>query len=41
VAAWQKLLKLNPDFANKQMVEHMIEEAKQQGKGSPITGVTG
>src|SRR5580700_2537703 len=30
VAAWEKLLKLNPDFPQKEMVEHMIAEAKGQ-----------
>jgi len=41
VAAWEKLLKLNPDFENKEMIKHMIAEAKQQAKGVPITGVKG
>ncbi|MGA2905202.1 MAG: tetratricopeptide repeat protein [Candidatus Korobacteraceae bacterium] len=40
VAAWQKMLKLNPDFQDKEMIEHMISEAKQS-KGTPITGVKG
>jgi cytochrome c-type biogenesis protein CcmH/NrfG len=40
VVAWEKLLKLNPNFENREMVEHMIAEAKQQAKG-PITGVKG
>ena len=31
VAAWEKLLKLNPDFPQKDVVEHMIAEAKGQG----------
>jgi len=30
VAAWEKLLKLNPDFPQKETVEHMIAEAKGQ-----------
>jgi tetratricopeptide (TPR) repeat protein len=30
VSAWQKLLKLNPDFPQKAAVEHMIALAKQQ-----------
>ncbi len=30
VAAWEKLLKLNPDFPQKEAVEHMIAEAKGQ-----------
>lgn len=29
VAAWQKLLKLNPDFPQKQEVQHLIIEAQQ------------
>lgn len=32
VAAWQKLLKLNPDFPQKQQVEHLIAEVKQSSK---------
>jgi hypothetical protein len=28
VAAWEKLLTLNPDFPQKEMVEHMIAEAE-------------
>lgn len=32
VAAWQKLLKLNPDFKQKDAVEHMIAEAQQGAK---------
>jgi cytochrome c-type biogenesis protein CcmH/NrfG len=30
VAAWEKLLKLNPNFEQKELVQHMISEAKQQ-----------
>jgi len=30
IAAWQTLLKLNPDFPQKDVIEHMIAEAKQQ-----------
>ena len=30
IAAWQTLLKLNPDFPQKAAIEHMIAEAKQQ-----------
>lgn len=42
VAAWQKALKLNPTAENKQLIEHMIAEAKQQqNKTSNITGVKG
>jgi|SRR5208283_1262153 len=32
VAAWQKLLKLNPDFKQKDAVEHMIADAQQSAK---------
>ncbi len=32
VAAWEKLLKLNPDFKQKDAVEHMIAEAQQGAK---------
>jgi tetratricopeptide (TPR) repeat protein len=41
IAAWQKLLKLNPNFENKEMVERLIVEAKQQKNGAGITGVKG
>ncbi len=30
VASWEKLLKLNPNFPQKAVIEHMIAEAKQQ-----------
>jgi cytochrome c-type biogenesis protein CcmH/NrfG len=30
VVAWQTLLKLNPNFPQKDVIEHMIAEAKQQ-----------
>jgi cytochrome c-type biogenesis protein CcmH/NrfG len=40
VAAWEKLLKLNPDFENKELIEHLIEQAKQP-KVPAITGVQG
>jgi Tfp pilus assembly protein PilF len=30
VAAWQTLLKLNPNFPQKEVIEHLITEAKQQ-----------
>ncbi len=29
VASWEKLLKLNPDFPQKDVIEHLIVEAKQ------------
>lgn len=32
VAAWEKLLKLNPDFAQKDAVQRMINEAEQSKK---------
>ncbi len=32
VAAWEKLLKLNPDFKQKDAVEHMIADAQQGAK---------
>jgi cytochrome c-type biogenesis protein CcmH/NrfG len=30
VATWEKLLKLNPNFPQKDVIEHLITEAKQQ-----------
>ncbi len=30
VASWEKLLKLNPNFPQKEMIEHLITQAKQQ-----------
>jgi cytochrome c-type biogenesis protein CcmH/NrfG len=30
IAAWQTLLKLNPNFPQKDVIEHMITEARQQ-----------
>jgi cytochrome c-type biogenesis protein CcmH/NrfG len=37
IAAWEKLLKLNPDFENKAAIQHMIDEArKQQGKNTAV-----
>jgi cytochrome c-type biogenesis protein CcmH/NrfG len=42
VAAWEKMLKLNPEFQNKEMVQHMIAEAReQQTKAKAITGAKG
>jgi cytochrome c-type biogenesis protein CcmH/NrfG len=41
VATWQKMLKLNPDFQNKEMIEHMIAEAKGKPNKVQITGVKG
>jgi cytochrome c-type biogenesis protein CcmH/NrfG len=38
VAVWETLLKENPNFEQKQAVEHMIAEVKQQQKaGKPVT----
>ncbi len=37
IAAWEKLLKLNPDFEQKAVVEHMIAEAKQQQANAQST----
>ena len=34
VEAWEKLLKYHPDFSQKEMVEHLIAEAKQSKKTS-------
>jgi len=31
VEAWQKVLKYHPDFPQKEMVQHMIDQAKQSG----------
>ncbi len=41
VVAWQKALKLNPDDQNRELIEHMISEARQQGKTPQIAGVKG
>ena len=42
ITAWQQALKLNPDAQSKQLIEHMISQAKQQKqKAVSITGVTG
>ena len=35
VAAWQTLLKLNPNFPQKAVIEHMIAEGKQQQNTVP------
>ena len=44
IAAWQQVLKLNPGAENKQMIQHMIEQAKKprqdKDKAPMITGVT-
>jgi cytochrome c-type biogenesis protein CcmH/NrfG len=36
IAAWEKLLKLNPNFEQKAVVQHMITEAKQQQAKSKL-----
>jgi cytochrome c-type biogenesis protein CcmH/NrfG len=41
VAAWETLLKLNPDFENREVVEHLIEQARESNKAPTITGVQG
>ena len=41
VAAWETLLKLNPDFANREVVEHLIDQAKHRTTAPTITGVQG
>ena len=41
VAAWQKALKLTSNPQEQQIIEHMIAEARQQGKPPEITGVKG
>jgi len=40
VAAWQTLLKLNPNFPKKDVIEHMINEAKQ-GQGTASAAIPG
>ena len=35
IASWEKLLKLNPNFPQKDVVEHMISEARQQSGKTP------
>jgi len=37
VAAWQTLLKLNPDFPQRAVIEHLIAQAQQQGTTSVAT----
>ena len=37
VAAWQTLLKLNPDFPQKAVIEHLIAQARQEGTVSAAT----
>jgi cytochrome c-type biogenesis protein CcmH/NrfG len=40
IAAWQTLLKRNPNFPQKDVIEHMITEA-QQTKGTPSAATPG
>ena len=40
VAAWERLLQSNPNFESRDVVQHLIEQAKQS-KLPPITGVEG
>ena len=40
VAAWEKLLKTNPDFDQKELVEHMIEQAKRAKDNPGSIGIT-
>ncbi len=34
IAAWQTLLKLNPNFPQKNVIEHLIDQAQQQSSAS-------
>jgi tetratricopeptide (TPR) repeat protein len=36
VAAWEKLLQYHPDFPQKEMVQHMITQAKQRKTGETV-----
>ena len=39
IAAWQTLLKLNPDFPQKAVIEHLITQAQQQSSANaPVPG---
>ena len=39
VAAWQTLLKLNPNFPQKEVIEHLITQAQQQSSANaPVPG---
>ena len=40
IAAWQKLLKLNPNFENKEAVQHMIDEVRKN-KTTPADSAKG
>lgn len=41
VAAWDKALKVTTNPQDKELIQHMITEAKQKNKPPAITGVTG
>jgi cytochrome c-type biogenesis protein CcmH/NrfG len=40
VAAWEKLLKTNPDFDQKELVKHMIDQAKHAKDNPNPMGIT-
>lgn len=40
VAAWEKLLKTNPDFDQKELVQHMIDQAKHAKDNPNPMGIT-
>ncbi len=40
IAAWEKLLKVNPDFDQKELVQHMIEQAKHAKDNPGSMGIT-
>ncbi len=40
IAAWEKLLKLHPDFEQKELVQHMIEQAKHAKDNPSPMGIT-
>ncbi|MGA9566145.1 MAG: tetratricopeptide repeat protein [Candidatus Korobacteraceae bacterium] len=40
IAAWERLLKLHPDFEQKELVQHMIEQAKHAKDNPSPMGIT-
>ena len=40
VAAWEKLLKTNPDFDQKELVQHLIDQAKHAKDNPNPMGIT-
>src|SRR5271157_1125209 len=38
ISAWQTLLKLNPDFPQKEVIQHLITEARQQKVNAQVAG---